>query len=270
LADLEKASDVTARAATVNMNEIIREMDISEERFSELAQPVLREIDAADSAALKSMKARTEKKTIDVNTVAEQIKTLPYNERSKLIDLAIDANADHLIGTGASRTFGKHGACGGVGRRRCATKRVRLYSRPGNDLTYRFPLIVDALGKLRSRSCIIDGEAVSCGSDGIASFNRIRYRRYDAEVFLYAFDLIELNGDDLRRDPLGVRKATLERLLARTAPGLRFNEHMDEKDGPLVFLHACKLGLEGIVSKRRDSPYIKRPTRLSQTAQQGV
>jgi bifunctional non-homologous end joining protein LigD len=60
-----------------------------------------------------------------------------------------------------------------------------------------------------SRSCIIDGEAVVCDDSGIAQFNRTRYRSYDASVFLYAFDLIELNGDDLRRDPLEVRKATL-------------------------------------------------------------
>jgi ATP-dependent DNA ligase len=60
---------------------------------------------------------------------------------------------------------------------------VKLYSRPGNDLTWRFPLIVEALARLRSRSCIIDGEAVSCGEDGIASFDRIRYRRHDADVF---------------------------------------------------------------------------------------
>ena len=78
-------------------------------------------------------------------------------------------------------------------------KRVKLYSRPGNDLTYRFPLIVEAIAKLRSRSCIIDGEAVACGDDGIASFDRIRYRHNDDGVFLYAFDLIELDGDDLRR-----------------------------------------------------------------------
>jgi hypothetical protein len=54
-------------------------------------------------------------------------------------------------------------------------------------------------------------------------------------VFLYAFDLIELDGEDLRRDPLAVRKTTLASLLARAAPGLRFTEHMDEEDGPLVF-----------------------------------
>jgi bifunctional non-homologous end joining protein LigD len=102
-------------------------------------------------------------------------------------------------------------------------ERVKLYSRPGNDLTYRFPLIVEALSRLRSRFCIIDGEAVACGDDGVPSFDRIRYRRHDASVFLYAFDLIELNGDDLRRDPLEVRKATLASILAKAAPGLRFN-----------------------------------------------
>src|SRR5712691_7501259 len=84
-------------------------------------------------------------------------------------------------------------------------ERVRLYSRPGNDLTRRFPLIVEAIARLRPRSCIIDGEAVACGDDGIASFDRIRYRRHDEGVFLYAFDLVELNGDDLRRDPLTAR-----------------------------------------------------------------
>jgi ATP-dependent DNA ligase len=70
----------------------------------------------------------------------------------------------------------------------------------------------------------------------------------------YAFDLIELNGDDLRRDPLEVRKATLASIVAKAHPGIRFNEHI-EGDGPTVFAHACKLGLEGIVSKRKDSAY---------------
>jgi bifunctional non-homologous end joining protein LigD len=91
---------------------------------------------------------------------------------------------------------------------------VRLYSRPGNDLTDRFSLIVDALVRLRLRSCIIDGEAVCCDNDGLSSFDRIRYRRHDASVFLYAFDLIELNGDDLRREPLEVRKAWPRLVLA--------------------------------------------------------
>ena len=133
-------------------------------------------------------------------------------------------------------------------------KRVRLFSRPGNDLTHRFPLIVETLAQLRSHSCMVDGEAVSCGEDGIASFDRIRYRHYDHTVFLYAFDLIELDGEDLRRDPLEVRKATLASMIARAGPGIRLNEHI-EGDGPIVFHHACKLGLEGIVSKRKDSNY---------------
>ena len=76
-------------------------------------------------------------------------------------------------------------------------KRVRLYSRPGNDLTRRFTRIVEAVARLKARTCIIDGEAVACGPDGIASFDLIRYRRHDERVFLRAFDLIELNGDDL-------------------------------------------------------------------------
>jgi bifunctional non-homologous end joining protein LigD len=98
--------------------------------------------------------------------------------------------------------------------------RVRLYSRPGNDLTYRFPLIVESLARLRSRSCIIDGEAVACDESGAPSFDHIRYRRHDSSVYLYAFDLIELNGDDLRRETLEVRKATLATVLARVGHGI--------------------------------------------------
>jgi bifunctional non-homologous end joining protein LigD len=127
---------------------------------------------------------------------------------------------------------------------------VKLYSRPGNDLTHRFPLIVETLARLRSRSCIIDGEAVACDDNGVASFDLMRHHRANESIFLCAFDLIELNGDDLRRDPLEVRKATL----AQGRPGIRFNEHI-EGDGGTVFAHACKMGLEGIVSKWKDSAY---------------
>jgi bifunctional non-homologous end joining protein LigD len=110
------------------------------------------------------------------------------------------------------------------------------------------------LAQLRSRSCIIDGEAVACDENGISSFDLVRHHRANERIFLYAFDLIELNGDDLRREPLEGRKATLEMMLAKAGPGIRFNEHM-EGDGETVFRHVCKLGLEGIVSKRKDSPY---------------
>src|SRR4051812_15121007 len=76
----------------------------------------------------------------------------------------------------------------------------------------------------------------------------------DGGVFLYAFDLMELDGEDLRREPLEERKATLASVIARAALGLRLNEYI-EHDGPTVFAHACKLRLEGIVSKRRNSSY---------------
>jgi bifunctional non-homologous end joining protein LigD len=134
-------------------------------------------------------------------------------------------------------------------------KRVKLYSRSGNDLTRRFPLIVEAVAKLRVRSCIIDGEAVACDEDGLSSFDRLCYRQNDASVFMWAFDLIEVNGDDLRLDPLEARKDALATLLIRAAAGLRLNEHTEEQDGPLVFHHACKLRLEGIVSKHKESRY---------------
>ena len=78
-------------------------------------------------------------------------------------------------------------------------------------------------------------------------------RAHDAAVCLYAFDLIELDGNDLRPAPLEQRKGKLERLLTRS-DGIRFSEHM-EGDGATIFAHGCKLGLEGIVSKRRNLPY---------------
>ena len=72
--------------------------------------------------------------------------------------------------------------------------------------------------------------------------------------FLYAFDLLEMNGEDYRAEPLEKRKAKLERLLSRPIDGIMFNEHLSD-EGAIIFKHACKLGLEGIVSKRIDMPY---------------
>jgi hypothetical protein len=72
--------------------------------------------------------------------------------------------------------------------------------------------------------------------------------------------LVSVHDDDLRRDPLEVRKATLASIVAKAGPGIRFNEHI-EGDGPTVFAHACKMGLEGIVSKQRDSAYRSGPRR---------
>jgi ATP-dependent DNA ligase len=87
---------------------------------------------------------------------------------------------------------------------------------------------------------------------------RLRYHHHDGRVVLCAFDLIELNGDDLRREPLVTRKATLASVVAKASPGILLNEHF-EHDGPTVFAHACKLGLEGIVSKRKGLDLSLRP-----------
>jgi ATP-dependent DNA ligase len=135
-------------------------------------------------------------------------------------------------------------------------RRVKLYGRRGNDLTQRFPLIVGAMAQLPT--CTIDGEAVACDDSGVQSFDLLRSGRRDGDVFLYAFDLIELAGEDLRREPLEQRKAELSRLLVDTEPGLILNgcADGDEFDGATVFARACSLGLEGIVSKRKDSRYV--------------
>jgi bifunctional non-homologous end joining protein LigD len=129
---------------------------------------------------------------------------------------------------------------------------VRLYSRPGNDLTYRFPLIVET----RSRSCIIDGEAVACDDNGVTSFDRVRYRHHDESIFLYAFDVIELDGDDLRPDPLEGRKATLEIILAKAGPGIRFNEHM-EGDGARVFGTPASSASKALSPSARTRPIVR-------------
>jgi bifunctional non-homologous end joining protein LigD len=78
-------------------------------------------------------------------------------------------------------------------------KRVRLYSRPGNDLA--LPAHCRGGGQAALALLLIDGEAVACGEDGLSSFDRIRHRRCDVSVFMWAFDLIELDGDDLRLEP---------------------------------------------------------------------
>jgi bifunctional non-homologous end joining protein LigD len=90
--------------------------------------------------------------------------------------------------------------------------------------------------------------------NGVASFDLIRHHGHNDHVFLYAFDLIELNGTDLRREPIETRKATLASVLRGCLPGLRLNEHLAHS-GELVFRHACAMGLEGIVSKRLGSRY---------------
>jgi bifunctional non-homologous end joining protein LigD len=95
---------------------------------------------------------------------------------------------------------------------------------------------------------------VCCDENGLAIFQKLRQRREEHRAFLYAFDLLELDGTDLRREPIEVRRAMLASILRRSRPGVRLNEHLTES-GDLVFRHACKMGLEGIVSQRIGSRY---------------
>jgi bifunctional non-homologous end joining protein LigD len=133
---------------------------------------------------------------------------------------------------------------------------VRLLTRRGIDWTTRYPTIAAAVAALACRSCLIDGEVVICGEDGIPIFDRLRYgRQPQSEAVLFAFDLLELGGKDLRRTRLEERKGTLAKLVRKSSWAVQLNGHIAER-GDIVFRHACKLGFEGIVSKRLGSPYV--------------
>jgi bifunctional non-homologous end joining protein LigD len=136
-------------------------------------------------------------------------------------------------------------------------KRVRLYTRNGYDFADRFPQIVEAISNLPVQSCFIDGETIVVDERGLSVFDLLRYRCHDHVAVLCAFDLIELNGDDLRPLPIEDRKDRLGKLLhpaRRSRAGIMLNEHY-EGDGVLIYEHVCKFGCEGIVSKRLGSPY---------------
>jgi bifunctional non-homologous end joining protein LigD len=133
--------------------------------------------------------------------------------------------------------------------------RVRLITRGGYNWTDRYPWIASAALKNRHKQFVIDGEAVLLGVDGVADFNALHSRKHDDEVQLYAFDILALDGDDLRKLPLSMRKTNLARLLARRPDGIFVAPFETGEIGPDLFRAACRLGLEGLVSKRRDRPY---------------
>ena len=135
---------------------------------------------------------------------------------------------------------------------------VRLYSRNAYDWTLRLAAIAVAAERIKAESFTIDGEAVVLGPDGLSRFEELRSREAAHAAILYAFDLIEHDGDDMRDRPFLDRKAALARLLCNTEAGILFNEHIAE-DGPIVFAHACRLGAEGVVSKRVDGTYRSGP-----------
>ncbi|WP_336802089.1 DNA ligase D [Kaistia sp. MMO-174] len=139
-----------------------------------------------------------------------------------------------------------------------AAGRVKLLTRTGLDWTKKFGKeIVAALQALPIGTALLDGELVVETANGASDFSALQADlsegRSDRFVF-YAFDLLYLDGYDLRELPLSERKQLLAQVVAQAAPLIRLSQHFEE-DGAVVFRHASRLGLEGIVSKVLDSPY---------------
>jgi bifunctional non-homologous end joining protein LigD len=130
---------------------------------------------------------------------------------------------------------------------------ARLCSRNAYDWTERLAAIAASAELIKAKSFTIDGEAVVLGPDGLSRFKELSRREAARTAILYAFDLIERDGEDLRRRPFLDRKAALARLLDGIKTGILLNEHIAE-DGPTVFAYACRLGAEGIVSKKWTVP----------------
>jgi bifunctional non-homologous end joining protein LigD len=135
--------------------------------------------------------------------------------------------------------------------------KVKLMTRKGLDWTAKFPTVRDAIADLPAATALIDGELVAEDKDGISRFSLLQQDlkagRSDRMV-LYAFDLLHLDGADLKSRPLSERKAALAKLLRGNKGVIRLSESLTEP-GTVLLKHACRMGLEGIVSKRADAPY---------------
>jgi bifunctional non-homologous end joining protein LigD len=132
---------------------------------------------------------------------------------------------------------------------------LRLVSRTGRAMNHEYPTIVAALEREPSDDFIADGEIVAF-ENGITSFSRLQRRgRERVPVFLYLFDLPRHGGEDLRNVPLRQRKARLRRALEFGGP-VRFNPHRNGEHGEEMYREACEKGLEGVIAKRADSPYL--------------
>jgi bifunctional non-homologous end joining protein LigD len=140
--------------------------------------------------------------------------------------------------------------------------RVRCFTRNGHDWADRFPAIVDAALRIKAQSFLIDGEAVIFRDDQTPDFQALRSQRRGSEVVLVAFDLLEQSGTDLRDLPLIERKRQLIKLVGRARwHSIQYSAHL-KGNGASVLHHACRLGMEGIVSKRTDAPYRSGPSKV--------
>jgi bifunctional non-homologous end joining protein LigD len=134
--------------------------------------------------------------------------------------------------------------------------KLALISRKGNDWTRDFPEVRAAAAKLRVRTALIDGEVAVVLADGRTSFQALQTALAGGDrsgLTYFVFDLLHLDGRDLRSAPLAERKSALASILPRGSL-LKLAEHWSG-GGPRVFGEACRLGFEGLVSKRRDAPY---------------
>ena len=136
---------------------------------------------------------------------------------------------------------------------------IRLLTRSGLDWTERFPEIAKSLEDFPVKSALIDGEAVIEDENGVSSFSALQEalseRKTASAAVFFAFDLLYLDGYDLREAALDDRKTVLAKLLSSNRhPSLRYSDHV-VGSGQSMLEHACRLGLEGIVSKRRNAPY---------------
>jgi bifunctional non-homologous end joining protein LigD len=131
---------------------------------------------------------------------------------------------------------------------------VKIFTRRGHDWTNRFRKIAADAWHVSAGSAIMDGEVVVPSADGTTDFSVLQneLKGRSKKIVLVAFDLLYLNGYDLRRLPLFERKAQLKKIIAET--DVQFSESF-EVDGKEIYEHACKTGLEGVVSKVRDSRY---------------
>jgi bifunctional non-homologous end joining protein LigD len=135
--------------------------------------------------------------------------------------------------------------------------RVKLLTRSGLDWTAKYPPTAVAFAKLKIKSAYIHGELCGVRPDGVTSFELMQTasdRGGDGLMF-FAFDLLELDGEDVARLPLGERKQRLKALLDDPPDGIAYSDH-EAVDGEVFRQAACKHGLEGIVSKRLDRPYL--------------
>jgi bifunctional non-homologous end joining protein LigD len=138
---------------------------------------------------------------------------------------------------------------------------VKVWSRRAADFTDRFARIAEAVRGLSQDEALIDGEAVVFQDDGRSDFHALLTKQGWLMASFVAFDLLRLDGDDLRQRPLEKRRAALMRLVAkRRGEAIVFSEALAE-EGAVVFAKACELGLEGIVSKRAGSFYRSGPSR---------